>query len=174
MSKRVLEASTILYPVPVVLVSCGDDNSNIITVNRIASLAAEPPVIGISLRLNRHSHVLISQTGEFVVNLPTAEMLSRTDLCGTTTGRNVDKFALAGLTAVPGLNVKAPLIAECPVNIECRVFQIVNLVSHDLFLGRVEVIHADETVLNAQGEVDYLKVNPLAYSAAIVRERPAG
>ena len=62
----------------------------------------------------------------------------------------------------------------CPVNIECRVFQIVNLVSHDLFLGRVEVIHADETVLNAQGEVDYLKVNPLAYSAAIVRERPAG
>ena len=173
MAKRILEASTVLYPVPTVLVSCGDEQPNIITVNRIASMAAEPPVIGISLRSARLSHAIISRMGEFVVNLPTAEMLEVADLCGTTTGRSTDKFACTGLTPIPALIVKAPLIAECPVNIECRVIQVVNLVSHDLFLARVEVVHAEESVLGADGEVDYYKANPLAYTAAVVRERPA-
>lgn len=172
MSKRVLEPSTVLYPVPVVLVSCGYERPNIITVNRIASLAAEPPVIGISLRPSRLSHTLISQAGEFVVNLPTADMLPAMDLCGTSTGRRSDKFASAGLTAVPALKVKTSLIAECPVNVECRVIQTVNLVSHDLFLAQVEVVHADESLLDDRGDIDYLKTNPLAYGAAIVRERP--
>ncbi|MCL5962144.1 MAG: flavin reductase family protein [Chloroflexi bacterium] len=172
MPKRVLEPSTVLYPVPVVLVSCGHQRPNIITVNRIASLAAEPPVIGISLRPSRLSHTLISQTGEFVVNLPTADMLPATDLCGTSSGTRSDKFASTGLTAVPALKVKTPLIAECLVNIECRVIQTVNLVSHDLFLAQVEAVHADDSVLDERGEIDYLKANPLAYGAAIVRERP--
>ncbi len=173
MSKLILEPSTVLYPVPIVLVTCGTTEPDIITVNRIASLAAEPPVIGISLRPARLSHEIISKTGEFVVNLPTAEMLAATDLCGTTTGRDTDKFSLAKLTMTPGHKVGAPLIVECPVNIECKVIQVVNLISHDLFLGRVEVVHADESLMNSDNEIEYQKANPLAYEAAIVRERPA-
>ena len=161
MPKRVLEPSTVLYPVPIVLVTCSDSEPDIITVNRIASLAAEPPIIGISLRPARLSHQIISRTREFVVNLPTAKMLAVADFCGTTTGRNTDKFSAAKLTAVPALEVGAPLIAECPVNIECRVIQIVNLSSHDLFSHESKSCMR-MTLLDSGGEIDYQKANPLA------------
>lgn len=169
-----LSPDTTLYPVPVVLITCGSgDETNIFTLNRIASCNAEPPMISISVRPFRASHDFILQAGEFVVNIPWPDMELVTDYVGTTTASETDKWAESGLTRVPATQVKPPLLAECPVNLECKVVRRVTLPSHSLFIAEVVAIHADPAVLNERQEVDFVAAGMgLAYRSAAVRERP--
>jgi flavin reductase (DIM6/NTAB) family NADH-FMN oxidoreductase RutF len=174
MSKVQLSPNTTLYPVPVVLITCGQGKqANVFTVNRIASCNAEPPMICISVRSGRASHALLEAQREFVVNIPWPEMELVSDFVGSTTVRETDKWQETGLTPLPAERVKAPLLAECPVNLERQVVQQVHLPSHSLFMAEVVAIHADPVVLNSREEVDLaLAKGGLAYGVAVVRERP--
>jgi flavin reductase (DIM6/NTAB) family NADH-FMN oxidoreductase RutF len=174
LQKRPLTPDTTLYPVAVALITCGaGDQANLFSLNRIASCNAEPPMISISVRPLRASHALIDELGEFVVNIPWPDMEPVTDFVGTTTSRKTDKWRETGLTRLPATLVKPPLLAECPVNLECQVRHTLRLPSHSLFVAEVVAVHADESVLNERQEVDFvLAGGGLAYRAGVVRERP--
>ncbi len=163
MAKRSLRPLVTLFPVPVVLVSSGDEKPNIIPIAWTGVLCSDPPILGVSIRPIRHSHGLIMKNKEFVINIPSVEILKKADYCGAVSGKDVDKFAATGFTPIPGSEVKVPLIAECPVNIECKVTTVVSLGTHDLFMGRVVAVHADEEVLDRTGQIDCRKANPFAY-----------
>lgn len=154
-----------IYPTPVGLVTSVDRNGkpNIITLGEIFNLSIREPVwVGIAIRDATYSHGLIKEQGEFVVNLPTADMLDKVLGCGSCSGRDgVDKFQKFGLTPVPAKYVKPPLIAECPVNLECKVVAFYNVGDHDLFVGEVLIEHIGKDALNAQGDPDMMKLDPL-------------
>jgi flavin reductase (DIM6/NTAB) family NADH-FMN oxidoreductase RutF len=172
MAKITVEPNTTLYPVPVVLITAGGDRPNVMTCNRIASCSAEPPRLSISVRPGRYSHALIQDTGEFVVNLPTPDQSILTDYLGVVTGRKEDKIRIAGLKLAPALTVKTPLLADCPVNIECKVEHSIDLDSHILFIGRVQAVHVEESLLDENGDVDIGRARGLIYGCGTVRERP--
>ncbi len=161
MAKKSKRPSTYLYPVPVVLVTCGIDKPNIITLAWVGTVCSDPPMVGIAVRPERYSYGLIENTDEFVVNIPGEDLLEATDRCGHVSGRDVDKFAAFGLTREPATEVKTPLIAECPVNMECKVAQKISLGAHSLFLAEVVAVHVDEEVLDESGRrIDYGKAKP--------------
>ena len=165
--KRLLKPSSILNPVPVVMVSCGEtlDEYNIITVAWTGTVCSNPPMCYISLRKERHSYDIIKRTGQFVINLVTTDLVSRTDWCGVRSGKKFNKFLETDLTPVKASKVKAPLIYECPVNIECEVKQIIPLGTHDMFLAEVVAIHADERLFDRKtDELQLYKANLAAYS----------
>ncbi len=165
MTKQIRQPGTYLYPLPVVLVSCGiGEKANIITLSWVGTLCSTPPTIGIGVRPERHSHHLIQEVGEFVVNLPTAEQARHADYCGRVSGEGRDKWADCGFTRAPASQVKVPLIAECPVNIECRLRHTVPLGSHDLFIGEVVAVHVDDSLLDNQGRVDFARLSPFFYT----------
>lgn len=174
MTKVRITPDTTLYPVPVVLVTCGvGQNANVFSLNRIASCNAEPPMISISVRPQRASHDLIDQWGEFVVNIPWQNMGVISDFVGTTTVRKLDKWQATGLTPLPAHLVQVPLLAECPVNLECQVRQVLRLPSHSLFVAEVVAIHAEASLLNEHQEVSFdLGRVGLVYHSGVVRERP--
>jgi len=183
MSNKIqIKVNTTLYPVPVVLISSGtvlntedgvEDGFNVFSLNRISSCNAEPPMMAISIRPGRASHDIIDRLGDFVVNIPWPAMEIVSDFVGTTTIRETDKWAETGLTRLEATRVQAPLLAECPVNIECRVVERVRLPSHTLFIAEVVAIHADAAVLDDRGEVDFtLAREGLPYRAGAVREKP--
>lgn len=154
-----------LYPLPVVLVSVADgETQNILTVAWAGTVCTNPPMVSISVRPERYSYEMIKKSGEFVLNLTTKELVYAADYCGVKSGRDVDKFRELKLTALPAEQVKAPLIEQSPVNIECRVVQIQNLGSHDLFLAEVLAVHADEKYLDEKGRFDLSKADPVVYS----------
>jgi flavin reductase (DIM6/NTAB) family NADH-FMN oxidoreductase RutF len=155
--------STALFPVPAVMVSCGAQKSNIITLAWVGTVCSEPPSVGIGVRPDRFSHGLLEETGEFVVNLPRADQVDVLDFCGSVSGRDVDKWVACGLTPQPGTKVQTPLIAECPIALECKVSHKIELGAHDLFIGEILAVQADENVLNAEGAVDYQSVPLLTY-----------
>jgi len=165
MGRKSLPPTTLLFPTPVVLVTCvdGKGRPNIITLAWAGVVNSEPPMIGISIRPDRYSHGCIKGIREFVVNLPSEEMVRGVDACGVVSGRETDKFDLTGWKAVPADKVKAPLIDECPVQMECEVKQIISLGSHDLFLGEIIALHVKEEVQEEKGRIDILKALPLAY-----------
>ena len=164
MEKMKRAPSTALYPVPAVLVSCGaGSRANIITLAWVGTLCSNPPLVGLGVRPGRYSHGLIEGLGEFVVNLPTADQVEWVDYCGTVSGRDEDKWDACGFTAGAGAEVEVPLIAECPVNLECRLEQTLSLGSHDLFIGQVVAVQMDEAVLDENGRFDVTKARPLAY-----------
>lgn len=165
MPKVVRPAQTALCPVPAVMVSCiaPGARANIITLAWAGTVCSEPPMVGLGIRPSRHSHELIRASGELVVNVPSRALLRATDYCGVVSGREVDKFAALGLTPAPGCTVKAPLIAECPINIEVRVSQVISLGSHDLFLGEILAVHFDQEVMDQRGRVDPGKLAAFAY-----------
>lgn len=153
-----------LYPVPPVLVSCqAEGQPNIITLAWTGVACSNPVIIGVGIRPERYSYDIIKRSGEFVVNLPKASQMEQVDLCGTISGREEDKFLRCGFTPTPGSKVQAPLIAQCPVNLECRVREVLPLGSHHLFLGEVLLVHYDEELL-AEGRVDLGPADPLAYA----------
>lgn len=168
MSKRQLGPSLALHPVPVVLVTCADGGGrpNVITLAWVGVACSVPPMLSIAVRPERFSHQLIKESREFVVNIPSVRQAEAAFYCGTHSGRKEDKFVGAGLTPVPASQVKAPLIAECPVNMECVVRHELSLGSHDLFIGEVVAVHADESVLDEAGKLSTGRVNPLAYSSS--------
>ncbi len=166
MGKRMIKPFRPIYPSPAGLVSSvdGDGRANIITLGEIFNVSiAGPVIVGIAIAKPRYSHELISASREYVVNLPTSAMVEIVDRCGSVSGRDVDKFARFSLTAVPAEKVRPPLIAECPVNIECRVIGIQEIGDHDLFLGEVLVEHVDEEALDESGRILVDKLDPLCY-----------
>ena len=172
MPKRILEPNTTLYPVAVVLITTGGETPNVMTCNRVASCSAEPPRLAISVRSARHSHSLILRSGEFVVNIPTPEQSALSDYLGVVSGREEDKVALAGLTLARAAKVRTPLLADCPVNIDCTVERSIDLDSHTLFIGLVAAVHVEEALLDEQGDVDMARAIGLTYGCGTVRERP--
>ncbi|MDO4562159.1 MAG: flavin reductase family protein [bacterium] len=152
MSKVTWKAGTMLYPLPPVMVSCGTlEKSNIITVAWTGIVNSEPPMTYISVRPERYSYGLIKETGEFVINLTTDRLVWNADFCGVKSGREVDKFSLPGLTAIPASKVSAPMIEESPVNIECRVERSMLLGSHEMFLAKIIAVNVSEGLLDAKG-----------------------
>jgi flavin reductase (DIM6/NTAB) family NADH-FMN oxidoreductase RutF len=156
---------TILAPVPVVMVSCEAPGfpKNIITIAWVGTICSGPPMLSISIRPERYSYTIIRESNEFVVNLPNRELLAVTDYCGVVSGREVDKFKTVGLTPVSAKIVKAPLIMEAPVNIECRVKQVVPLGTHDLFIAEVVQTHVKEELLDERGTPDLAKMQAICY-----------
>jgi flavin reductase (DIM6/NTAB) family NADH-FMN oxidoreductase RutF len=164
-SKVVKKPFVALRPVPVVLVSCGHgEQSNIITIAWTGVVCSKPPHIGIGVRPGRHSYDLIQKTGEFVVNIPGEELIDEVEYCGFVSGKEVDKFAARGLTPIPGSSIQTPIIAECPINIECRVGHHLPLGSHDLFIGEVVAVQISPEVLDEQGRVDNEKLKPILFT----------
>jgi flavin reductase (DIM6/NTAB) family NADH-FMN oxidoreductase RutF len=158
---------TLIYPLPAVMVSCGDEpeNYNIITVAWTGTLCTEPPLCYISVRHERHSYDIIKRTGEFVINLTTEELCRATDWCGVRSGKDYDKFKEMHLTPETGQVVKAPLIAESPLNIECQVTEVRPLGSHDMFMARVVAVDADERLIDkSTGAFQLNHAGPIAYS----------
>ncbi len=166
MAKVQIKAETALFPLPVVLVTCVDKNGrpNIITLAWAGVVCSEPPMLSVSIRPHRYSYGLIKEQGEFVVNIPTVKIMKETDICGTVSGKSADKFSLTKLTPEKAKTVKAPLIKECPVNLECRVKNSVLLGTHEVFISEILTVHVDESVMASSGKVDYMKAAPFTYN----------
>ena len=157
---------TALFPCPVVLITCVDSDGkpNIITLAWVGTLSSDPPTVGLGIRPHRYSYTLIEDSGEFVVNIPTEDILKETDFCGMVSGKNVDKFSETGLTPELAEKVKPPLIRECPVNIESIVRKKVPLGAHHLFIGEIVRVHVDQDILNEKGGIDFTKVAPFVFN----------
>lgn len=165
MNKVSKNPSTALLPVPTVLVTAKkeDSASNIITIAWTGILNSNPPIVYISVQPIRHSYSLIKESGEYVINIPSEDQARVVDYCGVTSGSKIDKFKETGLTPIPAQYVKAPLIKECPVNLECRVRDVLSLGSHDVFIADVLTVHYNEDVLKDNGMPDVDKIKPYSF-----------
>lgn len=165
MSKVQWKGGTFIYPIPAVMVSCGTmEESNIITVAWTGILNTNPAMCYISVRPERYSHDIIKENGEFAINLTTKQLAYATDWCGVKSGRDVDKFKEMKLTKERANIIKAPLIKECPVSVECKVKEIVPLGSHDMFVAEIVAIDADEKYIDEKGAFDIGKCDLIAYA----------
>ena len=166
MGKQLWKPGNMLYPLPVVMVSLADRDGrpNIITLAWVGTVCTNPPMVSISVRPERYSYPILKETGEFVINLTTKELAFATDCGGVKIGRDVDKFKEMGLTPIPASEVKAPMIKESPVNIECKVRQILPLGSHDMFLADVVAVHADEKYMDEKHKFHLEQAEPIIYS----------
>lgn len=164
MVRRSLPPAIMLAPTPVVLVSCQrkGDKPNIITIAWTGVVCSRPPMVSISIMPSRHSHGIIRDSGEFVVNIPTMELSVETDYCGIVSGRDVDKFKSAGLTPEASTAVNAPSIRECPLSMECKLRNVMQLGTHDLFLGEIVAVTADESVLDGE-RIELSRLNAITY-----------
>lgn len=155
-----------INPLPAVIVSCGDENySNLITIAWTGTTCTNPPMCYISVRPERHSYDIIKEHMEFTINLTTAALARATDLAGVKSGRDTDKWALTGLTPVPGVKVACPSVKESPVNIECRVTDIIPLGSHHMFLAQVVNVRAESSLVDSStGAFDLGAASLLSYS----------
>ena len=164
-NKQNWKPSTLLAPIPPVMVSCGDfDNSNIITIAWTGIINTIPPMTYISIRKERHSYDIIKNSGEFVINLTTANLVRATDFCGVRSGTNIDKFKEMNLTKESVPNLSCPAIAQSPLNIECRVKQILPLGSHDMFLADIISVNVEPNLLDNNGKLCLDKANLLAFA----------
>ncbi len=166
-SKTSLPPGNMLNPLPVVMVSCGStpEEYNIITVAWCGTICSEPPMCYVSIRRERHSYEIIKKNKEFIINLTSKELCAITDWCGVRSGRKYNKFQTMNITPLPADKVKAPLIAESPLNIECVVKDIIPLGSHDMFIADVVAIHANEELLHKTSNVLNLeKADLVSYS----------
>lgn len=155
----------LLYPVPVVLVSCGDleGKYNVLTVAWAGTICSKPAMIGIAIKPERFSYSLIKESGEFVVNLPSRPLMRAVDFCGVKSGATIDKFKEAGLTPEASRLVKAPRVKECPVALECRVEQVLELGSHHYFIAKMVGIEVEEALLDQAGRLDLERADLLVY-----------
>lgn len=162
--KRSFKPGTLLSPVPAVMVSCGEgENKNIITIGWTGIINSDPPITYISVRKSRHSHHIIEETGEFVINLTTEKLAYATDYCGVKSGRDVDKFKELNLTPETGEKVRCPMITQCPVNLECRVMELKSYPTHDMFIAQIVAVHADDEIIDEKGKIDISLAGLLAY-----------
>ena len=171
MNKTEFRPGNMLYPVPAALISCGvyekpgdEKNCNMLTIAWTGTICSAPPMAYISVRPERFSYPILKETREFVINLTTTQLAEITDRMGVKSGREIDKFQTSALTPVKASVVKAPLIDESPVNIECRVTEIIPLGSHDMFLAEVVAVHVAEELLDEKGRLALEKADLIAYS----------
>ena len=165
MAKQTWEPCSILSPVPAVLVTVRgkDGRENVLTIAWTGTVCSSPAMVYISVRKERFSHPLLVESGEFVINLTTKELAHAADYCGVKSGRNEGKFETAKLKREPASVVQAPLLSDSPVNIECKVEQILELGSHDMFLAKVVAVDVDERYLDENGKLDLSKANLIGY-----------
>jgi len=166
MTKINFKPGNMLYPLPAVLVSCGniDTSPNILTIAWAGTVCTNPPMVSISVRPERYSYSLIKESGEFIINLTTKKLSFAADYCGVRSGRDVDKWKKCNLTMIPGDTVSCPMIAESPVNIECHVTEIKELGSHHMFLAEVTAVHVDDTYMDEKNHFHLNDSDLLAYS----------
>jgi len=157
--------STALLPTPVVLVTVadGDNGANMLTIAWVGVACSAPPMVSVAIRPTRYSYRLVTQAREFVVNIPRASLLENVDLAGVWSGAEHDKFRELGLTPSPAGHVTAPLIKECPINLECRVEHQLSLGAHDLFIAEIVAVHYDEEVLDSRGRLKTKDLDALAF-----------
>lgn len=165
MAKQIWKPGNMLYPLPAVMVSVADKegNPNIITVAWAGTVCTNPPMVSISVRPERYSYHMIDETGEFVINLTTKKLAYATDYCGVRSGKDVDKFKELHLTTEKAEYVSAPLIAESPVNIECKVVKKETPGSHHIFLAEVKAVHVDDAYMDQKGRFALEKTDPIVY-----------
>lgn len=167
MSRVSFKPGTMIYPLPALMVSCGEnpEEYNIATVAWTGTICSDPPMCYISLRKSRHSHSIISRTKEFVLNLTTENLAKQTDWCGVKSGKDVNKFKEMSLTPEKAPNISAPMIKESPLCIECKVVEIKELGTHDMFIANVVGVHADERYINKEsGLFDLQSAKLMTYS----------
>lgn len=165
MPKQVWKPSTLLTPTPAALVTCGTmDHPNVLTVAWTGIVCSSPAMTYVSIRPERFSHHLIEESGEFVINVTTAELVRAADFCGCRSGADTDKFAEAGLTPVPASQVAPPLIEESPVSLECKVVEIKRLGSHDFFLAEIVAVDVDDAYITADGKLNLRQCGIAFYS----------
>lgn len=166
MAKQQWKPSTLLNPVPAVMVTSadGEGKPNIITLAWAGTINSDPPMLSISVRKTRYSYSLIQERGEFVVNLVTRKLTFATDFCGVKSGRDVDKFAEMKLTPEKASVISVPMIKESPINIECRVKDVIPLGSHDMFLGEIVAVNVEDSLLNEKGKLCMDKADLICYS----------
>ena len=155
MVKIEIEPTALGLPMSCVVVSSyePEQGGNIAAIAYCAIVNVKPPMVAVSIRPSRHSYSLIRAAGDFVVNVPLADQARLVDLVGVVSGRSLDKFDLSGLTRATASSVKSPLIAEFPINMECKLLDMVELPTHSLFIGEIVALHADEAVLDDAGRL---------------------
>ena len=166
MSKQFWKPSNMLYPLPAVMVSCAREGEkpNILALAWVGTICSDPVMVSISVRPERYSYNIIKETKEFVINLTTEKLARATDFCGVRSGRDIDKFKEMKLTPMPSNKIKAPGIAESPVNIECKVKEVLPLGSHHMFIAEVVGVSVDDGLLDNKGRLDLRKAGLIAYS----------
>lgn len=165
MAKQFWKGSTLLAPVPAALVTCGTmEKANVLTIGWTGIVCTRPPMTYISVRPERYSHVIIKETGEFVINLTTSAMCRETDLCGVKSGKDMDKLEACGFHTVPAQKVSAPLIEECPLSLECKVTESKLLGSHTMFLAEIVGIDADEKYIDSKGKLNLQQCGLMAFA----------
>lgn len=177
MAKVVWKPGTMLYPVPAAMVSCSHHGvDNIITISWAGTICTNPPMVSISLRPTRFSYEMIKESGEFVINLPGRELAFAADFCGVRSGRDMDKFQKLNLTKEKGRFVAAPLIAEAPLSIECKVSNIIELGSHHMFIAEVVAVQVEERYLDNNQSLDLNKAELICYNHGkyCVASKPIG
>lgn len=166
MGREYWKPGNMLYPVPAVMVSCQrpGEKPNIITIAWAGTICSDPAMVSISIRPERHSYDIIKETGEFVINLTTKDITFATDYCGVKSGRDVDKFKEMHLTPLVSKEVSAPGIAESPVNIECKLKEIIKLGTHDMFIGEVVAVSVDDSLMDENNKFHLNDAGLVAYS----------
>ena len=165
MGKLVWKGGTLLAPVPAVLVTCSDGaRDNVFTVAWTGLINTQPPKTYISVRPQRFSYDLIASSGEFVINLTPSSLAAACDWCGVHTGRKRDKFEKFSLEKLPASKVSVPLIAQCPIALECRVFDVIKMETHHMFLADVLAVHADPQYMDEKKKFHLNDAKPLVYS----------
>ena len=166
MGKQSWRGGNMLYPVPAVMVSCTrpGEKPNIITVAWAGTVCSAPAMLSISVRKERYSYDIIKETGEFVVNLVTKDLVFATDYCGVKSGRDTDKFQEMKLTPLPSQHISVPGIAESPLNLECKVKQVVELGSHDMFIAEILGVTVDDRYMDEKGTFHLNDAKLVSYS----------
>ena len=166
MGKEIWKPGNFIYPVPAVVVSCQDreGRKNLVTAAWPGTVCTNPPMAYVSVRPERYSYHMLRETEEFVINLTTEAMARDVDFCGVKSGRDVDKWRETGLTPGEASAVKAPIVLESPVNVECQVTEVLELGSHHMFLALVKAILVDEVLMDEKGRFCFEEARPLAYS----------
>lgn len=165
--KQDWKPGTLIYPLPAAMISCGStpDEYNIITLSWLGTICTNPPMCYISVRPERYSYEIIKRNMEFVINITTEELARATDWCGVKSGKDFNKFEEMNLTVGKASVVEAPIIEQSPLNIECRVKEIIKLGSHDMFIANVVNVKADERFINPEtGKFSLEDAKPIAYS----------
>ncbi len=163
--RKSFSAGTLVAPVPPAMVTVGDfDNANVLTIAWTGILASTPPKTYISVRPSRHSYGMLKERGEFVINLPSADLAREVDFVGIYTGAKMDKFEKCGLTKQRSENVAPPTIAECPIAIECRVCEVLPMGSHDVFVADILSVSCQDSIIDTDGKMHFEKANLLAYA----------
>lgn len=165
-AKTTWKPGNLVMPVPAALASCclPGEKPNLITLAWTGNINSEPPMLFVSIRPSRHSYDIVKATGEFVLNIPAASQSREVDYCGVASGRDVDKFAETGFTPVAVPGVSCPAVAECPVNISCKVTDSKLLGSHEMFLARIEAVTVTSSLIDRTGKFRIEKTDALAYA----------